>query len=250
MDAMRVCAPTHLTAWDPVAGRQRWRVEHDSQVPGGVLATAGDLVFQGGGDGFLRAFDAVTGAKLWSFETKVGVMAPPVSYAVDGEQYVAVLAGLGGSHGLHRDVLRYENDGRILAFKLGGKAEMPAVRLRDPGRIDPPPLALTEAKVERGRQLYGRHCARCHGLTTRSTGILPDLKRSKRSVHEAWQQIVLGGALAGGGMPNFSDVLQANDVDDIHAYVVARALHEPTLLEELALWASQHACVPAEWVAD
>ena len=87
-------------------------------------------------------------------------------------------------------------------------------------------------------------------MTTRSTGIIPDLKRSKRSVHDAWHEIVLGGALRGGGMPSFASLLDARDVDDIHGYVVARALHEPTLLEELALWASRHVCVPAEWIAD
>ena len=248
-DALKVCAPTHITAWDPIAQQRRWRVEHRTQVPGGLLATAGGLVFQGNGHE-LAAWDAATGERRWSVETRVGVMAPPVSYEVDGEQYIAVLAGVGGSHGMHRDVLRYENDGRLLAFKLGGKAEMPPVAERDPGRVEAPPLSLGPESVARGRALYGRHCARCHGITTRSTGIVPDLKRSKRSIHDAWQEIVRGGALIGGGMPSFAALLEPRDVDDIHAYVVSRAVHEPTWLEELALWASEHACLPAEWVAD
>ncbi len=250
MDAMRFCTPAHITAWDPVAQKQVWRVDHSSQVPGGLLSTAGDLVFQGTGAGVFAAYDATSGRRLWQSETKVGVMAPPISYAIDGEQYIAVLAGIGGSHGLHRDILRFKNDGRILAFKLGGEAPMPPVEAIDDGPGEPPRLALNDEKVDRGRNLYARHCARCHGITTRSAGVIPDLKRSKRGVHESWNEIVLGGILSGGGMASFADVLDARNAEDIHAYVVARALHEPTLLEGLALWASQYVCVPAEWAAD
>jgi len=249
-DALRVCAPTHITAWDPVAQKRVWRVEHDSQVPGGLLSTAGDLVFQGNGSGVFAAYDATDGRRLWEAATRVGVMAPPVTYEVDGEQYVAVLAGLGGSHGLHRDVLEWENDGRILAWKLGGKAAMPSVEPMDLGQLRVPKLPLTPESVARGRDLYGRHCARCHGLTTRATGIIPDLKRSTPAIHDSWSAIVLGGILSGGGMASFADVLGERDVEDIHAYVVAQALREPSLLETLALWVSKHACLPAEWLSD
>ena len=105
-------------------------------------------------------------------------------------------------------------------------------------------------KIARGRSLYARHCARCHGMGTRSTGIIPDLKRSKRGIHQSWNQIVLAGILAGGGMASFADVLDEPGAEDIHAYVVSRALHEPSVLESLARWATQYACIPAEWVAD
>jgi quinohemoprotein ethanol dehydrogenase len=250
-DAARFCSPSHITAWDPVRQQATWRVEHESQVPGGLLSTAGDLVFQGSGGEF-AAYDARDGRKLWSTQTRVGVMAAPVTYEAGGEQYVAVLAGVGGSHGIHRDILEYENDGRILAWKLGGEASMPPVARREPGprSTKPPKLALTPQKVDRGRNLYARHCARCHGMTTRSTGVIPDLKHSKPEVHEGWDDIVRGGVLAGGGMASFRDVVDEKDSEDIHAYVVARALHEPGVLEELALWASQYVCIPAEWVTD
>ncbi len=249
MDSMRFCAPSRLTAFDPVAGRIAWEVQHSSQLPGGTLATAGDLVFQGSG-GVFAAYDARNGERVWQAETKVGVMAAPVSYAIDGEQYVAVLAGAGGSHGLHRDRLEYENDGRILAWKIGGQAGMPPVERLAPGVVDAPPLQLGPERVARGRDLYARHCSRCHGLTTRSTGILPDLKLSKRGVHESWKAIVLEGLLAGGGMASFADVLSEQDADDIHAYVVDRALHEPTMLEGLAAWAGERVCLPAAWLVD
>ncbi len=249
-DAMKVCSPTHITAWDPVKQKRAWRVEHSSQVPGGLLSTAGGLVFQGNGGGIFAAYDAFDGRVLWKSNTRVGVMAPPVTYEVAGEQYVVALAGLGGSHGVHRDVLEWENDGRILAWKLGGRAAMPRVERMDLGVVQAPRLALSEEKIARGRNLYARHCARCHGMATRSTGIIPDLKRSKPAIHESWNPIVLGGILAGGGMASFADVLDERGAEEIHVYVVARALHEPTILESLALWVSRYACIPAEWMSD
>jgi quinohemoprotein ethanol dehydrogenase len=249
-DAFRFCTPTHLTAWDPTAGVQRWRVEHESQVPGGVLSTAGDLVFQGRGSGQLAAYDAATGEKLWEVETGIGVMAPPISYRIGDEQYIAVLAGVGGSHGVHRDSLRYVNDGRILAWKLGGTATMPPLEPITEKPIQVPKMELAPERVSRGRGLYARHCARCHGIVTRGAGVIPDLRRSSAAVHESWNTIVLGGALAGGGMASFADVLNEKDAEAIHAYVVARALHEPHLLQRAALWLSQHVCIPASWAAD
>ncbi len=249
-DALRFCSPTHLTAWDPVRQRRAWRVEHTSQVPGGSLTTPGDLVFQGTGAGVYAAYDAFDGKRLWKSHTGVGVMAPPMSYRIAGEQYVAVLAGVGGSHGLHRDPLRYVNDGRLLAFKLGGAAAMPPIERVTQGRVDVPKLELSETKIARGRSLYGRHCGRCHGMVTRSTGVIPDLKYSTRSIHESWNAIVLGGILSGAGMASFSDVLDEPDAEAIHAYVVSRALHEPDVLQRLARWLGEYLCLPASWVAD
>jgi quinohemoprotein ethanol dehydrogenase len=257
-DAIRFCTPTHLTAWDPVTQRQVWRVDHTSQVPGGVLSTAGGLVFQGTG-GVFAAYDARDGRRLWQIETKVGVMAPPVSYSVGGRQIVAVLAGVGGSHGVHRDVLEWENDGHILAFAIDGRVPMPPVARRaraGEGGSDhaagarAAQVALEPAKIEHGRNLYGRHCARCHGLGLRSTGVIPDLRHSAAGVHESWDAIVRGGILSGAGMAGFADVLDAQDARDIQVYVVSRALHELGWMERLARFAGQHVCVPAEWIAD
>ena len=244
------CSPTHITAWDPVLQRRVWRVEHDSQVPGGLLATAGDLVFQGLGNGFFSAYDATDGRRLWRFRTGVGIMAPAISYSVDGEQYIAVVAGVGGSHGVHRDRLAGANDGRILAFRLGGKAVNPAPASLPEKPIHVPNIAQSDAEISHGRALYGRHCARCHGLATRGSGVLPDLKRASRGVHESWNAIVLDGILAGGGMAGFADVLDESGAGAIHAYVVSRAIHQPDPLEQLATWLAKYVCIPASWAAD
>ena len=85
----------HLLAWDPIAQRKVWDVEHPSGWNGGVLSTAGGLVFQGDATGYFSAYEAGTGVKLWSYPVRQGIVAPPITYSVDGEQYVALLSGAG-----------------------------------------------------------------------------------------------------------------------------------------------------------
>jgi PQQ-dependent dehydrogenase (methanol/ethanol family) len=244
------CEPTHLTAWDPVAQRRVWRVAHDKLIVGGVLATAGNLVFQGLGTGHLAAFRATDGERLWSSHTRIPPMAAPISYAIDGEQYVAVLVGAGGAAGLNFEVLEYENPGHVLAYKLGGKAALPHIAKLARPAPDPPPLRASPETVEQGRKLYGTYCFRCHGVGTQSGGLLPDLRRSSRAVHKQWRDIVLGGLRQSRGMASFAGVLDAADADAIQAYVIAQALREPTLLESSARWLSKRICLPAAWIAN
>jgi PQQ-dependent dehydrogenase (methanol/ethanol family) len=82
-----------LAAVDLDTGKMAWKFDTEQPLIGGVLATAGDLVFNGEGNGMFRAFDAKTGAKLWEYQCGAGVNAPAVSYTVGGKQYVAVAAG-------------------------------------------------------------------------------------------------------------------------------------------------------------
>jgi len=245
-----VCHPTQLIAWDPRTQSARWRFDSEATTPGGVLSTGGGLVFQGDGGGMFRAFDATTGIALWEHRTGVGVMAPPVSYAVDGVQYVAVLAGIGGSQGGHGKPLTVQNDGRLLAFRLGGTATAPPVRPRVTPAIEAPRLEASAAEIEAGRDLYSTHCFRCHGLGAHASGLYPDLRHAPRAVWESWDDIVLGGARTGRGMASFGDVLDAEGSARIRAYVASRAHHQPTLLERAADWAAERACLPAAWVAD
>lgn len=92
-------------------GRIRWQQRTDKPLIGGVLATAGGLVFTGEGDGFFDAFDAATGERLWRFQCGAGVNAPPVTYEVDGVQYVAVAAGGNSLFG-------YKSGGALIVFAL------------------------------------------------------------------------------------------------------------------------------------
>jgi quinohemoprotein ethanol dehydrogenase len=239
------CAPTALLAWDPVHQRAAWKNEHATGVPGGVLSTAGNLVFQGNGSGRFSAVHARTGRSLWSADVGIGMMAAPISYEVDGEQYIAVLAGVGGSNGGHATRIDYENEGRVLAWKLGGKATMPAVRKRVVAPIDAPDSTATAEVVVRGRGLYANHCLRCHGVGVRSSGLYPDLRHTSRAVHAGWNDVVLGGTRASKGMASFADVLSPEESLAIQAYVIERATHEPSALERMVGWIGDSPfCVP------
>jgi quinohemoprotein ethanol dehydrogenase len=249
--SLRFCSPTALTAWDPVGAREVWKVTHRSEVNGGALATAGNLVFHGSGDGALAAYRATDGAKLWESPIGIAVMAPPISYRANGEQYVAVMVGIGGSAGLNLTAFDYQNAGYVIAWKLGGGAKLPAVEKRAPARVT---VAQTQAPPETlaaGQALYAEHCFRCHGMGTKSGGLLPDLRFSTRATHASWNDIVLGGIRADRGMASFADVLDPAAGAAIQAYVAAQAHREPSWLESAAEWLHERGvCVPAAWLAD
>jgi len=179
----------------------------------------------------------------------VGIMAPPITYSVDGTQYVAVVAGLGGAHGGHFTKFVNANEGQVLALKLGGKASLPKSKPRVPGKVEAPAQAASSETIDHGRSLYARMCISCHGGGAESSGLRPDLRFSKREVHDSWSDIVLGGTKQGGGMASFADQLTRADSDAIHAYVISRAHHRPSALERLARWVGGYACIPADWMA-
>ena len=214
-------AETYLLAWDPVAQKAAWK----APGPGaGVLATAGNLVFQGHSRdvqmGSLSAHRADTGEKLWSFDTPNAIVTGPVSYSIDGEQYILAATGAGGGSIIAApQVMRQRQMGRLVAFKLDGTATLPA---------DPPPagpmVQVTEkfapADVARGKDLYVEFCARCHGLETRASGITPDLRRSPVLLDTAqWKSIVDDGALARNGMIAWKGLMPEGAAEKIRAYV-------------------------------
>jgi len=82
-----------ILAVDPATGESKWRFDMVSTPSAGILATAGGLVFSGDAQGYAIAFDARTGKVLWKFQTGGPIVAPPITYSVDGTQYVAVAAG-------------------------------------------------------------------------------------------------------------------------------------------------------------
>jgi alcohol dehydrogenase (cytochrome c)/quinohemoprotein ethanol dehydrogenase len=219
----------HLSAWDPVAQKEVWRVEYDHPWNGGTLATAGDLVFQGTGEGQLNAYKADTGAKLWSADTQAGVVAAPMSYEVNGEQYIAIEVGWGGAYGLAAGPLALDshaagNFPRVLAFKLNGADTLPAAKPPAPRKLLPPPNTAKPAVVAAGKAKYHRFCGTCHGDSAVSGGVLPDLRYSSALSNEKlWNQIVHDGALQTQGMVSFAAVLSQEDIDSVRAYVTARA---------------------------
>jgi quinohemoprotein ethanol dehydrogenase len=215
-----------LVAWDPLRGREAWRVEHEHVANGGVLATAGNLVFQGTGRATLAAYRATDGKLLFEAPTGTGVVAPPITYRVGGEQYVAVLAGLGGGLAMASgdpppETVASGNAGRLLAWKLGGTLRLPEPGSR-PEPVAPIEARVEPARVERGERLYFRHCGACHGPSAVGGGFIPDLRRSAPAVYDALAAIVLEGGRLDRGMPGFGGVLGPEDVADLRAYLLER----------------------------
>jgi quinohemoprotein ethanol dehydrogenase len=215
---------TWLTAWDPVAQREVWRVERNRYGSGGALATAGGLVFQGTIDQTLAAYDAETGAKVWESGPLQSVpIAAPISYMVDGEQYVAINVGWGGGYAKFENLFgRGMNvaPGRLLVFKLDGKAELPPLPDKPPPS-PPPQVTASEEVIAEGQTLFARHCALCHGED--AMGGLVDLRMMTPEVHATFREIVLGGARADNGMASFADRIGERESDAIHQYLIARA---------------------------
>lgn len=219
----------HLAAWDPVARKERWRVELGRPWNGGVVSTAGNLVFQGNGMGEFVAYRADSGEKLWSAETQAGVLAAPVTYSVEAEQYVAIEVGWGGAFGLAagelaRDSHVASNLPRVLVYKLGATATLPALPAATPAVLDPPPDAASAATVVAGKALYHRYCSSCHGDSATGSGVLPDLRYSALiKSPQAFDMTVRQGTRSDQGMVAFKDEVSAHDLEEIRAYVIHRA---------------------------
>jgi quinohemoprotein ethanol dehydrogenase len=219
----------HLAAWDPVARKEVWRAELGHPWNGGVVATAGNLVFQGTGMGEFVAYRADSGERLWSAETQAGVLAAPISYSVDGEQYVAIEVGWGGAFGLAagelaRDSHIASNLPRMLVYKLGGGASLPALPAAAPAVLDPPPDAATAVTVAAGKALYHTYCSNCHGDSATGSGVLPDLRYSSQiKSREAFDMIVRQGTRVDKGMVAFKDEITPENLEQIRAYVIHRS---------------------------
>lgn len=235
---MKDLPKAYLLAWDPIAQQEVWRVPYPLPHNGGTLATAGNLVFQGTADGHFYAYRADNGERLWSFAAQNGVMAGPISYRVNGEQYVAVAAGRGGALSLMTGVEPPQKptiNGRILAFKLGAQKSLPPLPEvqypQPPARLD-----ASEDELKQGYALYSRFCARCHGINAVSDGSIPDLRRLPPVWHEHFNDVVLGGMMERAGMPRFDDVLDEDSARLVHAYILDRANEDAELRAEPDWW--------------
>jgi alcohol dehydrogenase (cytochrome c)/quinohemoprotein ethanol dehydrogenase len=229
----------HLAAWNPATQKEVWRAEFPLPWNGGVLATAGNLVFHGTGMGTFSAYQADTGAKLWSVETHTGILAPAMSYSIDGEQYVAVEIGWGGAFGLAagelaRDTHARANVPRVLAFKLNGKDTMPADEPMPARPLQTAPEVPKADAVAQGKTRYARSCGTCHGDSAVSGGVITDLRYSPALADaKVWQSIVHDGAFKDRGMAPFASDLSPEDIELIRGYVIYRA-HQQAALEQQA----------------
>jgi len=217
----------YLLAWDPIAQREVWRAQYKRPWSGGVLSTDGNLVFQGTSDGRFVAYAADSGDLLWSMDTGQGIVAPPITYKIENEQYVAVQVGYGGVYALMGGFEAVnenpERDGRMMVFKIGGEQlEKPIASIAqlNPTIVELNPDSLI---IAQGEYEYYQHCGVCHGLDAIGGGVLPDLRMLDAQANASFVGSVLGG-VHGSGMASFQDVLTPDQAIQIHEYIKSRAV--------------------------
>jgi quinohemoprotein ethanol dehydrogenase len=236
LKAARAALKGRLIAWDPRAQEARWSVEHANAWNGGVLSTAGGLVFQGRLDGVFVAYDAATGEALWSYDLHSGANAGPATYAIDDTQYVTITTGWGTlyalSVGYAYDEAVAPTVGKVVTFKLGGTGSIEKPDLPSINRATTAEAFGSEQMLSDGLVHYARNCAVCHGPFAISSGVLPDLRWSPITTNaEAWNGVVREGALAKNGMVSFADYLTPEEAEAIRAYVVSQARADMKLRE-------------------
>jgi quinohemoprotein ethanol dehydrogenase len=216
-----------LVAWDPVAQREVWGVDRDWPWNGGTLATGGGLVFQGLPDGRFNAYDASSGAELWSFRQERGIMAGPISFRAGGVQYVAVLAGYGGSMGMASQtdwMRRPPPNGMLLVFRIGGTAELAPLPPVEPRPYATSDEAFSPEQIAMGQGQYLAFCTICH-----NGPVNPDLMKSPVATDAAaWNAVVMDGILAQRGMIAFAPWIDAQQSEAIRAYVLTEAARRQT----------------------
>jgi alcohol dehydrogenase (cytochrome c)/quinohemoprotein ethanol dehydrogenase len=222
-DEMKSTAPrvarSQLIAWDPAKAREVWRTGVLGTIGGGTLATGGGLVFQGTNKGRFVAYRASDGKELWSMEAQTGVVAAASAFELDGEEYIAVEAGYGlAPYGA-------SNQSRLLVFKLGGSAVLPpAPPPPPPPVLNPPPSTASADTIEKGHKQFASHCATCHEPPAANRSVFPDLRYSPAlNSAEAFEVIVLQGALQPAGMASFKGRMTEEEVQSVRAYLIERA---------------------------
>jgi len=198
----------------------------------GTLTTAGNLVFQGRADGTFHAYRADNGEHLWKTDLGTGISAPPITYAIDGKQYVSLLVGWGGAGaatpgfvGAQHGWAYRAHTRRLVTFALDAQVALP----KQPPPVFPKPLPAPDFKVDaeqvkKGAKIYVDVCMMCHGTGAGSAGYAPDLRASPIVLAgDAMKDIVVGGSRRALGMPNFPEFGEPELVALQH-YIRAQAL--------------------------
>ncbi|MDH3747361.1 MAG: PQQ-dependent dehydrogenase, methanol/ethanol family [Gammaproteobacteria bacterium] len=224
----RPFSPGKLVAFDPLAGEPRWTVEHEFPFNGGVMTTAGNLVFQGDAKGRFTAYAADSGDVLWSVTTGSSISAAPATYSIDGEQFIVIPIGSGGGLQFVYPEMHSANDSRgptrLLAFRLEGDAALPIATIISRQLPEQPELDATPETINLGKRFYDWKCGSCHGkgAAVRFGGSVPDLRYANADTHASWHAIVIGGSKRGNGMPAIE--ISVDESEAVRAYVISRAM--------------------------
>jgi len=228
-DAPAESGKSALVAWDPVKQQPRWVVPTPGAFSGGVLSTAGDLVFQGQADGYLTAYAAADGRKVWASYTATAALGAPISYAVGKKQFISILngptQGMAGSLGAMSARFGWDSrvhPRRLLTFVLDGKGALPPT----PGPTSATPIdgndvVLDEALVKEGAQLFAK-CQWCHGAGAIAGGGAPDLRASLSPLVAASFATLVRSGNEVRGMPKFEE-LTDRELEALRQYIRARA---------------------------
>ena len=220
----------YLVAWDPLKHTKVWEHQLPPLWNPGTMTTAGNLVFQGRADGEFVAYHAVSGERLWSLDLGSGISAPPVTYTVDGKQYVSLLVGWGGA-GLISGSLAAQHGWkykvhprRLYTFAIDGDTPVPPSPPPTYAQpIDLPDFKIDEKLARYGNQLWAESCFLCHGGGVVSGGGAPDLRESPiATVREAFVDVVINGAKHANGMPRFKHFTD-KEIDGLLHYIRERA---------------------------
>ena len=235
-----------LVAWDPVKRKRAWKVHHSKPSNGGILSTAGDLVFQGTWDGTFAAYDAYNGKKLWQYKSDSAVLAGPMTYELDGEQYIAVAQGSGGTVMItvgDELMKKKTNQNKLLVFKKGRFNQTVSLASNELATIKALGHKVNSdpAVIKQGESLYHNNCASCHGINALSNYVVPDLRYMSEQTHSDFASIVIGGTRTHKGMIGFYETLGLDDVDAIHAYLANKQKLLPerlelTFLQKIEYW--------------
>jgi quinohemoprotein ethanol dehydrogenase len=212
-----------LIAWDPVRQKEVWRQEHVSPWNGGTLTTAGNLVFQGTADGRFVAYNATTGEKRWETPTGTGVVAGPVTYMMDGRQYVSVAVGWGGVYGVTYRATNRQGPGTVYTFAVGAGAKAPDFVEYQQGALVQG-VKYDPAHVQEGTLLYVSNCVFCHGVPgVDRGGNVKNLGYSASEVISGLDRWVFRGPATPQGMPDFTGKLTTEQVEKIKAFIQGTA---------------------------
>jgi quinohemoprotein ethanol dehydrogenase len=214
-----------LLAWNPATQKAAWSVPLVGAKNGGLLTTGGNLVVQGNVTGEVAIYAGDTGRKIWSFDAQTGILAQPISYAVNGRQYISVMVswrGIGPSG--HTPEWEYRTQKkRVLTFALDGRQTLPPTGNMVTPIVDDPSFRIDPARAEAGKPLFARHCALCHGPQGLSGGAAPDLRKAGTPLDaQTFASIVGGGMLVDNGMPRFAE-LSAGQLAALQHYIRGQA---------------------------
>jgi quinohemoprotein ethanol dehydrogenase len=211
-----------LIAWDPIKQQEVWKVDHSATFwNGGVLTTAGGLVFQGTAEGKFMAYDAANGNKVWEANVGSGVIASPIAYRVDGIEYVSIAVGWGGVVGIWNRFTDEIYPGTVYTFALDGKASYPDFPKGPPKELIKLEFKATKEEISNGAALFYGNCTVCHELTTRG-GVIPGLGYASAGTFDIFEDI-LSGMYVSKGMPDFSDRFSKEQMGDIKKFILHSA---------------------------